>query len=187
MDACIATNSETVVQRCMGRVRHWRTPPNWSTSDWLKEATAQATLAALSRRQTGRSIGGGVDSDDDGTAKPSYGHVLGSVLTRYRQEWSYARHCSRFGAYESPAAEPGDGESAELIARLEPLVKKLPEPDQLLIHQLYWENRTEAQIAEHLGVSQQAVNKHKRRLLSQLAIILSQLFITLLCNYSNLG
>ena len=126
-------------------------------------------------------------SDDDGTAKPSYGHVLGSVLTRYRQEWSYARHCSRFGAYESPAAERGDGESEEMIARLEPLVKKLPESDRHLIHQLYWENCTEAQIAEYLGVSQQAVSKRKRRLLSQLAAMLSQLFIILLCNYSSLG
>ena len=127
MDTCIDSNTQAVVRRCMRRVRHWRAPPNWSASDWIREATAQATLAALSLHHPGARAGTSVDSDDDGTARPSDGRVLGSVLTRYRQEWSYARHCSRQLVYESPEARRDDEEGEELLSRLKTIMKTLPE------------------------------------------------------------
>jgi DNA-directed RNA polymerase specialized sigma24 family protein len=52
--------------------------------------------------------------------------------------------------------------SREPIARLvQEALRRLPQPDAWLIEALFWEGKSEANLAERLGISQQAVNKRK--------------------------
>jgi RNA polymerase sigma factor (sigma-70 family) len=44
----------------------------------------------------------------------------------------------------------------------------LPEDDRRLIECLFWEGRTEQDIAGRLGITQQAVSKRKRKILLKL-------------------
>jgi len=153
----------TVLRHCIKRISRWRVPPNWSPDDWLAEM--QAHGAALLCQA-------------DGEYDPSrqvplqafeYQRVIAGALTRYRQEWRYAL---RFGAtvddrrqenaVEDPTGFPVDSEAVRTA------LAALPETDQWLLKQLFWEERSEADVAQELGISQQAVNKRKRLALDQL-------------------
>ena len=46
----------------------------------------------------------------------------------------------------------------------------LAEPDRRLIEQLYWEDQTEAEVAQQLAITQQAVSKRKRAILTRLHV-----------------
>ena len=54
------------------------------------------------------------------------------------------------------------------------LINDLPEPDRNLIECLFWEDRTEREIAGRLGITQQAVSKRKHRILDELRETLTQ-------------
>jgi RNA polymerase sigma factor (sigma-70 family) len=148
--------------RCWSRIRSWRVPPHWSAGDWSDEARALGALAACEARR----------SFDPGRMVPLeaylYRRVVEGVWARYRREWGFARRCRPAGDLsERPAAEPDrlDRESIERLARI---LEALGESDQCLIRRLFWDDRTEDQLAGELGVSRQAVNKRKQKLLRQL-------------------
>ena len=98
-----------------------------------------------------------------------YHQILGTALTRYRQEWTYA---TRYGA--SAIGEVGvtpvedrfaiKQEEEELTQNL----TDLPDEDRSLIKDLYWQGFTESEVASGLGISQQAVNRRKRKILDRL-------------------
>jgi DNA-directed RNA polymerase specialized sigma24 family protein len=50
----------------------------------------------------------------------------------------------------------------------------LPDSDRQLIERLFWQGFTETEIAGGLGISQQAVSKRKRRILTALRRILDR-------------
>ncbi|MEK3785473.1 RNA polymerase sigma factor [Paenibacillus sp. FSL K6-1230] len=52
---------------------------------------------------------------------------------------------------------------------LEQLLDTLPDTGQRVLHKLYWEGLTEAEVARQLKISQQAVNQWKRKMLKQLS------------------
>src|SRR5262249_32609051 len=95
-----------------------------------------------------------------------YQRVLAAAWSYYRQEWSYVYHCHGKGnAGSAPTGASGFGRTLEVLA--EALVR-LPQPDRSLLNGLFGERRTEAEIALQFGVSQQAVSKRKRAILSRM-------------------
>jgi RNA polymerase sigma factor (sigma-70 family) len=146
----------------MRRIRAWRVPPGWGPADWWEEVAAEAAIAALLA----------VTDFDPARGVPLGCYVrmrvLGHALARYRREWAYGIRCSRpltdsEGA-DSPASLP-EGISEELGRALE----SLPAADRWLIRRLFWEDRSQAEVADEMGISQQAVSKRKRRALELLA------------------
>ena len=155
-----------MLQRCLQRVRKWRTPLNWSAGQWMEEAAAQAALACVESRS--RYADGVVKSGS------SESWISNCLLQRYRQEWSFARHCSRPVVCEPYEPEEVDGDMAPMVPRLQAVLTRLPQPDRQLIHMLYWEHQTETQVAAALGVSQQAISKRKHRIFSRLCAFLKE-------------
>lgn len=95
--------------------------------------------------------------------------VLSSALTRYRQEWAYAfrlvlsqQRVSR--EWESQAAP----RSSDWCESLREALLRLPRDDRWLIEQIFWEDHTESEIADKVGISQQAISKRKKTILRQL-------------------
>ena len=155
---------KNAVKRCLARVRHWKVPPNWSRHQWLEEAAAQAELAATIERPTV-----GEPSASRLRANAIASRILNSVLKSYRQEWSFARHCGRCIVCEPAEPDDPDDGVAPMLPCLPCALAQLSEPDRRLIQMLYWEHRTEAQIAADFGISQQAISKRKRRIFLQLS------------------
>ena len=62
----------------------------------------------------------------------------------------------------------------ETISILQEAVCSLPSEEQAYIKALFEENKTEAALADALGVSQQAVNRKKQRILEKLKKILKE-------------
>ena len=51
--------------------------------------------------------------------------------------------------------------------RLKRSLSHLPDDDRELLEHLFWDGQTESEIASGLGITQQAVNKRKHKLLSE--------------------
>jgi DNA-directed RNA polymerase specialized sigma24 family protein len=138
-------------------------PPHWSVPDWLEEMHAQAAAAAC------QAIG-----DFQPRRGVPWGafmrlRVLASLRTRHRQEWSYALHChpeAGAAAGANPADEPATRAAAE--EGLRPSLDRLHQSDRRLLHRLFWEGCTEADLAAELGVAQSTVNKRKQSILHDL-------------------
>jgi len=102
--------------------------------------------------------------------------VLARSLTRYRQEWSFAHHCvcSNLEEERNMLATGLDfhicatHEGHACDAMLEALAR-LDESKRFVIEQLFWLNRTEAEIGLELGISQRAVSKRKTAALRALS------------------
>jgi DNA-directed RNA polymerase specialized sigma24 family protein len=92
-----------------------------------------------------------------------YQRMMASALAQYRREWSFAlRHVSNAS---SDAAYPRHAVSDSPIAirlTLQRALYTLSHAENALARHLYWEGRTEAEAAERLKISHQAVNKRKR-------------------------
>lgn len=151
------------------RARSWRTPPNWSFRDWCDEILAAAISSAWQAKQ---------DFD------PSRGvplaefvssRIKARTLTRYRQEWRFA-----LGIMLSDAevierlidADPTMHASRAAFESLDRALEQLPRRERWLIDQIFWQHRTEADIAAELEISQPAVNKRKRAALLHLRALL---------------
>lgn len=159
----MAPEYTSVLNSCIKRIARWRVPPNWAPDDWFAEMRAH---------------GAAIMCQADGEYDPSrqvplqafeYQRVIAGALTRYRQEWRYAL---RFGieldeqrretVAEDSASFPADSDAVRMA------VEQLSETDRWLVKQLFWEERIEAEVAQDLGISQQAVSKRKRAILQQL-------------------
>lgn len=166
------TELNTIVALCLKQLRRWRVPPNRGYADWLEEITAQVQAAAWEA----------TCSYDASRGTPWQvfvrSHVMAYVLTRYRQEWTYARRCFPFVRREdeegtlglSASADPyrlRDDEQGE-HEDLRDAIAQMDKQDQWLIGQLFWEERTEREVAQKLGISQPAVSKRKRKVLGGL-------------------
>src|SRR5262245_41005670 len=67
-----------------------------------------------------------------------------------------------------PVSVPGGLDSAS-YTELHEALAGLPLASQELIEQLFWQERREAELANELGISHQAVNKRKQAILRHLA------------------
>ena len=73
--------------------------------------------------------------------------------------------------WESPDTETHDpraSASPETIASTEWALAQVPREDDWLIRRLFWEGRSEAEVARDLGITQQAVSKRRARALRRL-------------------
>ncbi len=159
-------DADDATPRAFAAVRGWRPPLNWSLQDWYREARA-IIAAASCRAELAYDPERGVPR-----AAFVYKRTVASVWTRYRQEWAYAL---LFAAAPSIISEQpvstlrAPNDSAEGMDRLVcEVLNQLPPRDRQLIRQLFWDRKTEHQLAETLGVSQQAISKRKGRALQRL-------------------
>jgi len=158
---------EKVLERCDRRIRRWMPPPNWSRRDWAQEARACAALAAW-RAESAFNPERGVPLE-----RYVYSQAMSAALTRYRQEWSFARHCpvragGEIGVARRRSAPPLDG------VMLDELLSQFTPMDRWLIRQMFVAQRTELDLARQLGVSQQAVSRRKAALRLRLRVLMRE-------------
>ena len=169
--ACLPT-----LIRCYHRVRAWRLPPNWSAFDWSEELKEVLCVAAW-QAETNFDPSRGVPFD-----RFLYQRGMARALTRYRQEWCYG---TRFQSGDTDIGDLGEEEqdSLECNARhggreavdcccesdplpehgmLEEALAALSALNRRLITLLYFDGRTECEIAVEFGVSQPAICKRKQ-------------------------
>lgn len=163
----------SAMQSGLKRIRSWRVPPNWSGSDWFEELTAVGTAAAWQA----------VCEFDPERGIPlagfGYCRMMTRCLSRYRKEWRYALHID---ASDSREEKSTTFERPELNASFSAKLNEThPSNDDLrgaigalsaeqrrLIEQLFWENRTETEVADAMGINQSTINRRKQAILNGL-------------------
>jgi DNA-directed RNA polymerase specialized sigma subunit len=152
---------------CLRRINAWRVPPNWSTSEWLREMRAVASCAAWE-----------AECDYDAARGIPFSafarqRVLSRALTRYRREWAYWLHSTaESGEVRSDGIASHAGHRQTLVSAIGVAIDRLPVSEAWLIRQLYWKERSETEIARDAGITQQAISKRKRVILSSLRRVL---------------
>jgi RNA polymerase sigma factor (sigma-70 family) len=148
---------------CKGRIHSWRVPPRWNLTDWWEEIDAESIAAACHAIHVFDPTRG------PELAKFVYHQILASALSRYRQEWTYA---IRYGLSAGDDSKVVVTEDRFALAQDEEQLKleltNLPAADRSLLEHLFWDGKTETEIARGLGISQQAVSKRKSRILDEL-------------------
>jgi RNA polymerase sigma factor (sigma-70 family) len=138
-------------------------PPHWNHSDWFEEIDAESIAAAchairIFDPNRGPTLGSFV-----------YHQILASALGRYRQEWTYAiRYDLSTGEDASVAPTEDRFAIEEREEQFQRTLTKLPEADRRLIVHLFWEGRTETEVASGLGISQHAVLKRKAKIFKEI-------------------
>ena len=152
-----------VSDTCLRRIFRWRVPPNWSVSDWRNEMRAEAACAAWQAV---------CDYDPSlGVPFSAFAHqrVLTGTLTRCRQEWAYAlRLTPEYDPESCDNSQVDSGASAAVDACPKHDLAHLSKSDRWLVGQLFLRDRTEADIAAEIGITQQAISKRKRAIVIQL-------------------
>jgi DNA-directed RNA polymerase specialized sigma subunit len=152
-----------LVGSCLKRIFRWRVPPNWSISDWRKEMRAEAACAAWQ-----------AVCDYDPSHGVPFGafarqRVLTGTLTRYRQEWTYALRSAQEHNPNSSNSKLSDSTATEVFNDgLGSALTHLSKSNLWLIEQLFLRDRTEADVATQIGVTQPAISKRKRAIVTQL-------------------
>lgn len=159
---------------CLKRIRKWQVPPRWSGGDWFEEIEAETVAATVQAIK-----------DFDPARGVPWGAFLRlrirrAALARYRREWAYAiRRVSAEALDDYGTAEDGGFPLRESTVKLlQEALRQLPCSDIWLIEGLFWEGKTEANLAVFLGISQQAVNKRKRTILRTLRRLIESLAIS---------
>jgi RNA polymerase sigma factor (sigma-70 family) len=163
----------SAAQSGLKRTRSWRVPPNWSPGDWFEELAAVGTAAAWQA----------VCEFDPERGVPlagfGYCRVIGRCLARYRKEWRYALHLVTSDSSENEtatfkhrsltasSAAKTDGKHG-LNDDLRGAVGALPAEQRRLIEQLFWQERTEAEVAHSMGTNQSTINRRKQAILNGL-------------------
>ena len=163
------------VQSGFRLIRSWRVPPNWSPGDWFKDLTAVGTAAAWQA----------VCEFDPARGVPlagfGYCRMISRCLARYRKEWRYALHLvasdsgeeetttfKQPGLAASSMAKPGGTHCSN--DDLRGAVATLPAEQRRLIEQLFWEERTETEVAGAVGTNQSTINRRKQAILNGLRL-----------------
>lgn len=160
-NASSLTEHQFIVRNCLARIDRWRTPRRWSPSDWLEEIQATAFAAtwdAICLYDKSR-----------GVTLNAYMrlHIIKTCYGRYRKKWNYALNtCEEASVDDSFIGNPY--RVLDETVWLEEAVGRLTEGDALLVRDLYWNGRSESEVARDLGVTQQAINKKKQRILETL-------------------
>jgi RNA polymerase sigma-70 factor (ECF subfamily) len=94
--------------------------------------------------------------------------VLSSTLTRYRQEWSYTLRSIVESNIEGRDTIDRHEDLDVIVLSIRVALEHLPHSERWLIRQLFWSERSEADVARHAGITQQAISKRKQRILSSL-------------------
>ena len=163
LDAKLPSDWPPTFESCLRRIARWRTPPNWSRSEWGREVRAQAACAVcVATRDYDASRGVPFDAF-------AHHRILTGVLTRYRQEWAFAGHCAPAVISDSAAQRQVDSPARQAQREVVNFIRTtLPRSDRALLLALFWGDRSEATIGRELGLTQQAISKRKQVLLREL-------------------
>ncbi len=148
-------------------------PPNWSRSDWFEELVAVGTAAAWQAL---------CDFDPNlgvPLAAFVYCRIISRCLSRYRKEWRYALHLAASDSCEDETTTVKDSRLAaasEAKAHgtqrsnddLRGAVGALPAEQRRLVEQLFWQERTETELAGAMGLNQSTINRRKQAILNGL-------------------
>jgi DNA-directed RNA polymerase specialized sigma24 family protein len=164
---------KALLNRCFKRICGWRVPPNWSIADWREEIRAHGLAAVYQAIR-----------DFDASRRVPldafvYQRVIARAYSRFRQEWAYGLHCisPTDGVFSDGGHVSGEScvQYREFSVEPDPAYQalldtlgSLSEPNHRLITQLFWEGKTEVNIADILGISHQAVSKRKRAVIQKL-------------------
>lgn len=163
-DVILSPELDFVITSCLRRIRKWRVPPSWMVLEWSEELRSEATVAGL---QAFHDFNASRGVPLEAFLRQ---RVMHRTLALYRREWTYA--VRRVLEKElDRCADVGRRDLSMDVANLRILQRSLdllPEPDYCLIEGIFWGARSEIDIAEELGISQQAVSKRKRRILRTL-------------------
>jgi RNA polymerase sigma factor (sigma-70 family) len=161
---------DSAMQSGFKRVRSWRVPPNWSRGDWFEELAAVGMAAAWHA----------VCEFDPERGVPlagfGYCRMMTRCLSRYRKEWRYALHLVASDSREKETTTSNHTDlAASSAARadgtycsnddLRGAVGALSREQQRLIEQLFWEERTETEVADAMGTNQSTINRRKQAIL----------------------
>jgi hypothetical protein len=152
-----------VLDSCLRRIFRWRVPPNWSVSDWRNEMRAEAACAAW---QAVRDYDPSLGVPFSAFARQ---RVLTSTLTRCRQEWAYALRLAQGRDPEDPDSSILDFTTSAVFDDWPGhALVRLSKPDLWLVEELFLRDRTEAEVATQIGITQQAVSRRKWMILFRL-------------------
>jgi RNA polymerase sigma factor (sigma-70 family) len=148
-------------ESCVAQIRRWRIPPRWNDVDWVAELQSEGAAAALEA----------IACFEPSRNVPLHAYVrmrvMGRVLTRYRQEWTYA--IRQVPEEVSDASELSSLASPSWpVDELRDVLTQLDDPDRALIIRIFWNAETEAEIARSLGLSQQAISRRKKKILDKI-------------------
>lgn len=163
--AIMEEDVRTGLTRASAHIRSWRTPPNWSFIDWRDEIQATAFWAAWQAAK-----------DFDPVHKVPLAEfvncrVKSYALTRYRQEWRFALKTISSDAEEIEKfvnSSVNRTSSQAVFELLDHALGKISGMERWLLKQIFWQQRTETNIAAELHISQPAVSKRKRAALLRL-------------------
>jgi len=164
---------DSAMQSGLKRIRSWRVPPNWSRVDWFKE------LAAVGNAAAWQAV---CDFDPErGVPLAGFGYcrMMTRCLSCYRKEWRYALHLVASDSCENETTtfkQAGLAASSEAKVNgrhpsnddLRGAMRALPPEQRRLIEQLFWEERTETELAKTMNINQSTINRRKQAILNGL-------------------
>jgi RNA polymerase sigma factor (sigma-70 family) len=165
----------SAMQSGFRRTRSWRVPPNWSRGDWFDELAAIGTAAAWQA----------VCDFDPKRGVPlagfGYCRIMTHCLSRYRKEWRYALHLvARDPCEQETTISKYPGLAASSAAKVDKthpssndllaVLGALPPEQRRLIEQLFWEERTETEVADAIGTNQSTISRRKQAILNGLRV-----------------
>jgi DNA-directed RNA polymerase specialized sigma24 family protein len=111
--------------------------------------------------------------------------MITRCLARYRKEWRYALHLvenesreNETATFKNPTPAASFGAKADETqcsdGDLRGAVGALPPEQRRLIEQLFWEDRTETEVADALGANQSTINRRKQAILAGLRMKLRE-------------
>jgi len=110
-----------------------------------------------------------------------YCRMMARCLSRYRKEWRYALHLVESESRENETATFKNTSPAALFRAkadetqcsdndLRGALSALPPEQRRLIDQLFWEKRTETEVADAMGTNQSTINRRKQAILNGLRL-----------------
>lgn len=154
------------------RARTWAAPPNWMFASWQEELCQTAYSAALTAERE--------YDQARGVTFELFIHyrALAKLLAFYRAEWLFATKCAETARTPDCNEDP-PGSANRISSDLSPdeyltqreihnLLCTLSADQRTLIWSLFWERRTESELASKLRISQRAVSKRKHGVLRSL-------------------
>lgn len=107
------------------------------------------------------------------TGQTAFERVQGEVhrigwRIQYRAKTLKRRECT-FYDLERMYTKVNFTDQAENRMLVEQLINTLPPQGKIIIYKLYIQDQTESEVARELNISQQAVNRWKRRMINQLS------------------
>jgi len=169
-----------VALEAVRRACRWKPPCNWDAQQWKEELQSVAYLATLEAQR---------DYDPArGVAEEQFvlSRTLSALLTYYRREWRFAHRCSLLvvapeneGDCEHNLLEQEPDPEAERFVEdicrsdaLQRVMRRLSAREREVLYLYFWEQLTDRQIADRLGVAPASVIVYKKRGLGKIRSVL---------------